>query len=82
MTFFCILSFAGSPKLTRSRGVGVVYKFVKCSYVPQVESSIDLRSNILGASYEADALQNNFLKNNCLLSVPFTTSYAVELLSK
>ena len=79
MTLLQILSPMGSPLVPCSRGIGVVYKLVKWSAVPQVESNIDSCANIFGCSYEVDALQNNHLKNNCLLSVPFPTLYAVKL---
>ena len=62
MTLICVLSPAGSPPLHCSRGVGVIYKFTKRFAVPQVESIVDLRANIFGASNKEDALQNNRLK--------------------
>ena len=68
-----------SPKVPYIRGIGVIYKFIKQSTVPQVELIIDFQANILGASYEADTLQNNRMKNNRPPHVPFMVFYAVDL---
>ena len=35
--------------------------------------------HIFGASYELDALQNNYLENNNTLGIPLPNSYAIEL---
>ena len=74
-----ILIPAGFPQITCSRGIGSIYKFFNRSAVPQVELSIDLRANIFGASYEADALQNKYAKNDRPLRIPFSISYAIDL---
>ena len=62
MMLLLVLSPARSSQVHRSCGIQVAYKFVECSAVPQVKLSIDLRANIVGASYEANALQNNHPK--------------------
>ena len=71
---------AGSPQVHCSRGVGFIYKFVEFSAVPQVDSDIDLCANLFGTSYEADALQNNHLKNDHPLGIPFLNLYDANLL--
>ena len=82
MTLLRFLSSVGYPQVPRSHSVGVFYKFVRCSTVPQVKSIIDSRANFFGASYEADVLQNNCLKKNLSLRVTFPTSYAAKLHSE
>ena len=64
MILLCIFIHVGYPHLPRRCGIGVAYKFFKCSSVPQVDSSIDLRANVFSTSYKADALQNNCLEND------------------
>ena len=81
MMLIRILSPMGSPWVRRSRGIGVIYNIGERFSVPQVESGIYSRTNIFGASYKADVLQNNRPKNDWLLSVPFTTSYAIKICS-
>ena len=75
MTLFHVFSIS-------SRGVGVIYKFIKRSVVLQVESSIDFCEIIFGASYEVDTLQNIHMKNDRPLSVPFPTSFTTKPQSK
>ena len=82
MTFLCILILSVFTQVPLSHGIWVVCKFVEWSTIPWVESGIDSHVNILGASYKADVLQNNLLKNDQPLVVPFTTSYAIELQCK
>ena len=82
MTLLRVLIPAVYPQVPRSRGVGFLYKFFERSADPQVESIIDSSANIFDTSYKADALQNNRLKNDLSLSVPFMTSYAVALRSE
>ena len=77
-----VLSPAGYTQLHRSHSLGVIYKFDKRYAVPQVKLGIDSRANIFGASYEADALQNNRLKKDLSISVSFMTLYAVKLQSE
>ena len=62
MTLLTILVPTSPPHVPRSRDAEFTYKFVKCSAVPRVKSSINLRANIIGDSYELDALQTNHLK--------------------
>ena len=79
MTLLLVLIPLGYPQVPRSSGVGVVYKFVECSTVLQVKSSIDLCVNVFGASYEANALKNNRVKKYRPLCIPFPISYAVNI---
>ena len=79
MPFLCALGPASLPQVPRSRGVGIVCKFVKRTTIPGVESGLDLRVNIFGASDESEALQDNRLKNDHPLGVPFPSSYAIEI---
>ena len=88
MTLLHIFIPKGSPQVHRSRGVGVIYKFIERSSVTQVKSviaqvksGIDSRANILGASYNEDALHTNRMKSNHLLSVPFPISYTFVICS-
>ena len=67
-----------TPQVPCRRGIWVTSNSVKLYFVPRFRLGIDLCMNIFGASYEADALQNNRL-NNHLLGVTLTTSYAIEL---
>ena len=46
-----------------SQNIGVIYKFIKCSAVPQVELGTYKYANIFGASYELDTLHIYHLKN-------------------
>ena len=79
MTLLHILIPTVSPQVPRSRGIRVTYNLVECSAVPRVKLRIYLRTNIFGASYEADTLQNNRLKNDHLLIVPLLTLHAVNI---
>ena len=79
MALLCTLVPTILPQLLPSRSVGVVYKFVKCTTIPGVESGLDLRVNIFGASDESEALQDNRLKNDHPLGVPFPSSYAIKI---
>ena len=54
-------------------GVGVTYKFIKNSSIPQVESIINSCKNIFCASYELDAFHGKFLKNDHIIGVPLPT---------
>ena len=76
--FLLALGPASLPQLLRSRGVGVVYEFVKCTTIPGVKSELESRANIFGASDESDMLQDNRLKNDHPLGVPFPSLYAVK----
>ena len=62
-----------------SRGAGVMYKFVKRSTVPGVNSGLYLRANSYGASEESDTLHDNQLKNYHPISAPFLSLYSMEL---
>ena len=52
MTFLLAFGPANPPQVTRSRGVGVVYKFVKPTTITEVELELVLCANIAGASDE------------------------------
>ena len=52
MMLLLILSPMGSHQVHRRHRVEVIYKFFERSAVPQVESVIDQRTNIFGASYK------------------------------
>ena len=78
MTLLWILIPSGFPQVHHRQGVGFIHKFVERFAVPQADPGIDSRENSFGASYEADMLQNNRLKNDYLISVTFLTSYVVE----
>ena len=78
MTLLYILSPTIPPQVPISRGIGVVNKFVKRSTTSRDESVINLRANIFGASNESDALQDNRMKNDHLLDVPFLSLYAIK----
>ena len=54
-------------------------QFFKRTTIPGAESELNLHENIFGASDESDALQNNRLKKDHPLGVPFLVSYALEL---
>ena len=79
MTFLWILIPMGYNQVPRSLGVEVVYNFFERSTVPEVESSINPHANIFGVSYKAYEVQNNRLKTNRLLSIPFPVSYTIKL---
>ena len=53
--------------------VGVTYKFIRCFAVPRVESSINLRANSFGASYEMELVQDNRLKTYHTIGVLLPT---------
>ena len=59
MMLLLALNPASSPWVPPSRGVSVVYKFVKRTIIPSVESKLGLCANIFGASDKLDALQDN-----------------------
>ena len=67
------------PHVSRIFRIGVAYKFIKRSSVPQVYTSVSSRANIFGTSYELDALQYNRLKNYHTPIVPLPTLYDVDL---
>ena len=82
MTLRCILIPAIPPQVFCSPGVVVTYEFVKRSIIPGVESGINLRANIFGASDESDELQDNYMKNDLLLGVPLPRSYVIDICCK
>ena len=75
----CILIPVIYPQVSHSRGVGVIYDFVKISMVPGGYSGINSCANIFGTSNELDVFQDNCLKNDHPLRFPFLSSYAIEL---
>ena len=79
MNFLLALVPAIPPQVRCSRGVGVVYKFVICTIIPEVELELDLRVNIFFTSDESDALQDNRLKNDHPLGVTLPSLYAAQL---
>ena len=79
MTLLRILIPASSTQVSRRRGAGVTYDFIKFSMISRVESGINLPVNIFGASNESEAFQDNRLKKNNPISVPLLISYNVEL---
>ena len=79
MTLLHILIPARSPQVSCSHGVGVTYEFIKFSMISRVELGIHLPVNIVGASNESDAFQDNRLKNDNPISVPFPISYYVKI---
>ena len=66
-----------SPQVPRIRGVHAVYKFVKRTTIPEVESEPDSRT--FGASDELDTLQDEQLKSDNPIGVTLTISYAVNI---
>ena len=78
MALLHILSPASPLQVSRSRGVVVVNGSVKRSTIPRGKSGINSCTNIFGASNKSDVLQDNRLKNDHPLSVPFLILYAVE----
>ena len=79
MMLLRVLILESSLQVPRSHVVVFVYKFIKFSAVPQVKSGIDLCAKIDDSSYEADTFQNNPLKDDNLIVIPFLTLYNVEL---
>ena len=79
MALLCVLSPPGYLQVHHNCGIGLIYKFVERSAVPQVDLDIDFLADIFGTSYEADALQNNRPKNDFPLSIQFPTSYASKI---
>ena len=75
MTLLTALDPVSSPWVPPNDGVSVVYKFVKRTTIPAVESIIGLCANIFGASDELDALQDNCLKNYHTIGVPLLSLY-------
>ena len=59
MNFLLYLGTASPTQIPCTRGVGVVYDFVKRTTIPEFESELDLRANIFSASDESDMLQDN-----------------------
>ena len=47
-----------------------IYRFIKCTMIPDVDSEINLHANIFGISDGSDALHDNQLKNNHPLVIP------------
>ena len=74
-----ILIPASPPQVSRSRGVGVTYKFVKRSMIPRVNSGINSRANIFDDSNVLDKFQDNRLKNYHPHGVTLPILYAVHL---
>ena len=79
MMLLLALGPASPPQVSLSCSIGFVYKFIRCSTIPGVNSELNLRVNLFGTSVKLGALQDNLLKNNHFLGVPFPNSYAVEL---
>ena len=50
MTLLLALNPTISPQVPGSRGVSVIYEFIKCTTIIAVELELDLRTNIFGAS--------------------------------
>ena len=79
MMLLHILITASSHQISRRRGIGVTYEFVKRSTITQVESGINFCADILGTSNKSDELQDNCLKNNHPISVLLPMLYDVQL---
>ena len=79
MALLLALDPVSSPCITPNDGASVVYKFVKSTMIPAVESKIGLCKNIFGASDELDALQDNCLKNDHPIGVPLLSLYDAKL---
>ena len=58
MMFLHALGPASLPRVPHSRGVGVVYVFIKRNTIPGVKLGLDSRANIFGANGDLDALQD------------------------
>ena len=59
MTFLLALGPESPPQVPRSRGVCVLYKFIKCTTIPGGKSKLDWHANIFGAREYSDVLQDN-----------------------
>ena len=79
MTFIRILSPMSPPQILRSRSIGAVNKFVIHSTIPGYRLGFNSRANMFSDSDDSDVLQDNRLKNDHPLGVPFLISYAVKL---
>ena len=66
------------PQECHIYGVGVTYKFIKQSAVPQFQLSIILRANIYDTSYDSYALQNNHIKIH-MFGITLPTLYVIKL---
>ena len=62
MTLIRVMSTVGLPHIPHSRGVGFVYKLIKCSMIQGGKSGLNFTINVFGASDESDALQDKRLK--------------------
>ena len=79
MTFILALGLTSLPQVPCSRVVGAIYKFVKRTTIPGVDSGLNLCAYISGANYNLDALQDKLLKNYHPICITFPRSYAVKI---
>ena len=79
MALLHMFIYASPPQVSFSHGTGVTDEFVKLSTNPRGKSGINLHANIFVTINELDVLQDNYLKNNHPISVPFRSLYAIEL---
>ena len=79
MKLLLSLGTMSPPQVPHSRCVGVINEFIKPTMIQAVESELDLRENISGASDELEVLQNNQLKIYHSLGVLLLSSYDIKL---
>ena len=79
MNFLLGLGTASPTQISCTRGVGVVYDFVKRTTIPEFESELYLRANIFSASDQLDMLQDNRLEEDHPIRVTLPSMYAVKL---
>ena len=77
-----LLLFSGPTiptQVSRSRGVGVTYEFVKRTMIPGVELEINSFTNISGVSDDSDVSQYKQLKDSHQIGIPFLIFLSVKL---
>ena len=79
MTLILALGPTRPAQVPHSCGVGVIYEFVKGTTILGVDLKLNLHGNVFGTRDELDVLQDNRLKNNHLIRVPFLSLYTVDL---
>ena len=67
------------PQVFCGRDVHVVHRFIKLATILAFKLKLDLRANMFDGIKGLGALQDDRLKNDHLIGVPLTSSYAIEL---
>ena len=79
MSLILALGPARFLQVSRGRGVHVVHEFIKRATITAVESKFYLCANMFGVINGLGALQDERLKNNHPLGVPFPILHTIKL---